>query len=489
MEHKVFVKIRAIHKELKTSADITEVLLRPDKIQVYNFIEYGNIILHYVPSDDNKFDEAEEQIRKIYNYDNFRNIYSNHWFCVSVTIKVKNGPKEVTLNFDDSFNSYFSFHPDNYIITVSAPLTAAYTEINGYQKSLESFPSYVKFLEFTESEKRIIAELNEKQYLETPKDFKKPFYQKILPPSLFPKKEVKENDISFTDKESTIFDASILNIADGMINSDLALKELIGLGNVKAEIEKLKAKLEYRKKQEKRNVYNDQNGSMHMCFLGAPGTGKTTVARIVTGILYDLGYIKSNKCIEVNAQNLKGGYIGQTAIITKAVMRNARNKVLFIDEAYALFDDFENGYGKEAVAVILKEMEDNRDNMIVIFAGYDNEMQKFLKMNDGLKSRINRYIHFENYSPAEMLQIMMMFLAKRRLYITEDSLKICLDIFKEASFNPRFSNARFVRNLVEKIEEEHIYNVHNIKDITRKDTILPEDISDEIVKELLEKSM
>jgi AAA+ superfamily predicted ATPase len=225
-----------------------------------------------------------------------------------------------------------------------------------------------------------------------------------------------------------------------------------------------------------------------MCFTGSPGTGKTTVARIITGLLYTMGYIKENKCIEVNGQNLKGGYTGQTAIITKLVLKSAKNKVLFIDEAYALFDDY-NGFGKEAVAVILKQMEDDRDSTVVIFAGYKNDMEQFLKMNDGLKSRINRYIDFANYSVPELVEILMLNLRNKKLYITEEALAKCVLAFKKAEISERFSNGRFVRNLLEKIEYEHAYNTSKIKDTKRQDTIEVQDIPDELINELLTRSM
>ena len=297
------------------------------------------------------------------------------------------------------------------------------------------------------------------------------------------------NSLHLTEQEKQIFDPEMLTVSAGITNSEEALNNLIGLENVKSEIKKLKYKLKYRKRQNNRGIRVDDASSMHMCFTGAPGTGKTTVARIITGILYDMGYIKENRCIEVNGQNLKGGYQGQTAIITKLVMKSAKNKVLFIDEAYALFDGYGNGYGKEAVAVILKHMEDERDNTVVIFAGYKNDMEEFLTMNDGLKSRINRYIHFKNYSTEELSKIMVLSLKKKKLYITDKALGKCVLAFKKAASTERFSNARFVRNLIEKIEYEHAYNTHSTKDIRRQDTIEAEDVPDEVIKELLTHSM
>ena len=295
--------------------------------------------------------------------------------------------------------------------------------------------------------------------------------------------------LHLTEQEQKIFDPEMLSLSSGIPNSEQALNNLVGLDNVKEEVRKLKAKLAYRAAQKKRGITTIDGSSMHMCFTGNPGTGKTTVARIITGILYDMGYIKENKCIEVNGQNLKGGYQGQTAIITKLVLKSAKNKVLFIDEAYALFDGYQNGYGKEAVAVILKQMEDERDNTVIIFAGYKNDMDTFLLMNDGLKSRINRYIDFKNYNTEELTDILISMLKKKKLYISELALSKCIKAFKKATSTSKFSNARFVRNLIEKVEYEHAYNTHNTRDTRRQDTIEADDISDDIINELLTHSM
>jgi DNA polymerase III delta prime subunit len=304
------------------------------------------------------------------------------------------------------------------------------------------------------------------------------------------KKEEKEqekeiNQWNLTESEKQFISFESLKVNDGILNSDEELAKLTGLENVKDELRKLKAKLEYRRIREARGIYDESITNLHMCFLGNPGTGKTTVARILTGILYELGYVKNNKCIELNANDFKAGYAGQTAIKTKAILRNARNKVLFIDEAYGFFDGFQGGYGQEAIDVIIKEMEDNKDSLIIIFAGYDKEMNDFLNMNEGLKSRINRYIHFDNYTPQEECEIMMNFLNQKQLLITRDSLEKCMLIFKNAILKPDFANGRFARNLLEKIEEEHAFNVKRIKDERRRDTIEAEDISTEIIKDIL----
>lgn len=337
-------------------------------------------------------------------------------------------------------------------------------------------------------EKQFIKNIQETQYktISAKKDSSKGFFT-----SLFKNKSEKnkeDNKYTVSSTEQKIFNMDALKIVKGSDHPEDDLNNLIGLENVKKEIIKLKAKLEYKKKREQRGIYDDSTTNLHMCFLGSPGTGKTTVARIMTGLLYDLGYLKENKCIEIGANELKGGYTGQTAIKTKAILRNAKNKILFIDEAYSLFDK-NGGYGQEALDVIIKEMEDNKDNLIIIFAGYQKEMEKFLNMNDGLKSRINRYIYFENYNTLEMGKIFTSFLANKKLYIDEDALEKSLILFKNAGLKDRFSNGRFARNLLEKVEEEHAFNVRNVKDNTRRDTITSEDISTDIVRELLTQSM
>lgn len=306
-----------------------------------------------------------------------------------------------------------------------------------------------------------------------------------------PKAEGNESSKKFilSPTEAKIFNMEAIKLVEGSTNPEKELNELIGLSNVKTEIKKLKAKLEYKRNREARGIKDESVTNLHMCFLGSPGTGKTTVARIMTGLLYNLGYVKENKCIELGANELKGGYTGQTAIKTKAILRNAKNKVLFIDEAYSLYEKNGSSYGQEALDVIIKEMEDNKDNLIIIFAGYQKEMELFLQMNDGLKSRINRYIVFENYNTVEMGQIFTSFLRKKKLYIDDAALEKSLLLFKNAALKDKFSNGRFARNLLEKVEEEHAFNVRNEKDSKRRDTITTQDISKDIVQELLTQSM
>ena len=219
--------------------------------------------------------------------------------------------------------------------------------------------------------------------------------------------------------------------------------------------------------------------------MGNPGTGRPTIARIMTGILYNMRYIKENKCIEVNGLDLKGGYVGQSAIITKQIIDMAKGGILFIDEAYALCESRDNSYGKEAVSVLLKEMEDNRDDLIVIFAGYEDDLDKFLNVNPGFRSRVYKYFDFVDYSTLELTQILVSMLKKIHLKINQEALLDCAELFIEAKKHPNFSNGRFVRNLVEQMEEFHILNITDYNDLERMDTVILEDIPTTLKEKLL----
>lgn len=277
----------------------------------------------------------------------------------------------------------------------------------------------------------------------------------------FNNQEQQNNQNSNNDfAENSVFDPNSLKITKGYINSEQKLKELIGLDNVKTQIHKIQCKMEFDKKREKAGISCKTISNKHMCFYGPPGTGKTTVARIITGIFYNLGIIKENKCIEINGELLKGAYIGHTAIKTKAIIEKSYNGILFIDEAYLICDNEKNnGFGKEALGVILKEMEDNRDSLIVIFAGYEKEMNEFINMNSGLKSRIGNYIFFENYSSKELCTILNKMCKDNHYSITKEALLECEKIFNlQLNSDKNFGNGRFSETLLNKIIEQHALN-------------------------------
>lgn len=493
-------KIMVKSKDEQSDAFVAnEAITKPKFVTIYNHNEYLQIDLIYADTGDSLSADSFGAFNDSMQTQTIKQMYNNHWIWAVIEIIPNPVSKDVYMKLGSVDGLHFmSSDSDKKVLasfftpTSNIIVCTSNTQFMEYSK----FNDVVEYNVISDDEKKFIEEkvYQQNQLMFEHKKFEKQskFLNKFFSSDDKKKKKASNNLAEFlhmTEQEKQIFNPDILNISGGELVPETTLNNLIGLDTVKTEVKKLKAKLAYRRKQQERKIYTESNASMHMCFTGSPGTGKTTVARIITGILYHLGYVKENKCVEVNGQNLKGGYTGQTAIITKLVLKSAKNRVLFIDEAYALFDDYDNGFGKEAVATILKHMEDERDNTIVIFAGYKDDMETFLNMNDGLKSRINRYIDFPNYNSKELTEILMSYLKKKKLYITEDALAKCILAFKKAGTSERFSNGRFVRNMLEKIEYEHAYNTHNTKDTKRQDTIEVEDIPDDLIQELLTRSM
>ena len=231
------------------------------------------------------------------------------------------------------------------------------------------------------------------------------------------------------------------------------LDDLIGLGSVKKEVRSLANFVKLQKQREAQGL-KTAKVSYHLVFYGSPGTGKTTVARIVGRIYKDLGVLKKGHTVETDRAGLCGQYVGQTGPKTDSVIMKALDGVLFIDEAYSLTPEGGNGndYGQEAVSTILKRMEDYRDRLVVIVAGYKNEMKRFIDSNPGLQSRFNRYIDFPDYSPEELVKIFKMYMKKNQYTLAsgaEDYLQEQFD-FAVAHKDRNFGNARFARNVFEK---------------------------------------
>ena len=208
---------------------------------------------------------------------------------------------------------------------------------------------------------------------------------------------------------------------------------------------------------------------MYICvFSGSPGTGKTTVARILAQIYKDLGVLKKGHLIETDRAGLVGEYVGQTAVKTNKVINSAVGGVLFIDEAYSLYSESAEDYGREAIATLLKRMEDERDNLVVVMAGYTEEMKQFIDINPGLRSRFNRYIDFTDYSPDELYQIFRRYIGKEDFKLTPESKLAFQKLFAEAyeKRDRTFGNARFVRNVFEKTIERQSLRVADITEPT-----------------------
>ena len=229
------------------------------------------------------------------------------------------------------------------------------------------------------------------------------------------------------------------------------LDELVGLESVKEEVRTLANFVRVQKMRTDKGLKTPKL-SYHLVFTGSPGTGKTTVARIVARIYKDLGILKKGHLVETDRSGLVGQYVGQTAPKTNALVDSALNGVLFIDEAYALTQKGGNDYGDEAIATLLKRMEDDRDRLVVIVAGYSDEMKHFIDSNPGLQSRFNRYINFPDYSPDELYRIFEQYLRKNQYTMTGEAAAYLRSALKEvvAKKDRNFGNARYVRNVFEK---------------------------------------
>ena len=234
------------------------------------------------------------------------------------------------------------------------------------------------------------------------------------------------------------------------------LDNLIGLDEVKKEVRSL-ANFVKLQKQRKDQGLKSPKLSYHLVFTGSPGTGKTTVARIVARIYKDLGILKKGHTVETDRSGLVGQYIGQTAPKTNQIVDSAMNGVLFIDEAYALVPEHSTqDYGQEAISTLLKRMEDNRDSLVVIIAGYSNEMQRFIDSNPGLQSRFTRYINFPDYTADELVRIFYMYMKKNEYTLSKEAdamLREKLE-YAVAHKDRNFGNARYVRNIFEKTIEQ-----------------------------------
>lgn len=259
------------------------------------------------------------------------------------------------------------------------------------------------------------------------------------------------------------------------------LDSLVGLDDVKKDIKNLMNLVKVRRLR-KENGLPIPPMSLHMVFMGNPGTGKTTVARIISGLYAAIGVLEKGQLIEVDRSGLVAGYVGQTALKTQEVIKSALGGVLFIDEAYSLASGGENDFGREAIETILKAMEDHRDELIVVVAGYDGPMEKFINSNPGLQSRFNKYFYFPDYNGEQLLHIFKGQCKKNGYALTEEAEAEAKAMFEELYENrgENFGNGRDVRNVFEDTVVRQSNRVAALDAPTKDDLMqfLPEDLRD-----------
>ena len=279
----------------------------------------------------------------------------------------------------------------------------------------------------------------------------------------------------FTSDEKLTADAQTAEI------SDLASPELdsyIGLATVKEEVRNLINMASVYKLRRQHDLPTTDM-SLHMVFTGNPGTGKTMMARMMARIYRSLDILSKGQLVEVDRSGLVAGYVGQTAIKTQKVIQKAIGGVLFIDEAYALNGKSENDFGQEAIDTILKAMEDHRDDLVVIVAGYTDLMDRFIHSNPGLESRFNRFLLFEDYTPDEMLDIFKMQCKKGCYQLSDGVEELVRDYITEENGDPEtFGNARGVRNIFEHILVAQNNRLAAMETVTKEDlmTLTQDDV-------------
>ena len=301
---------------------------------------------------------------------------------------------------------------------------------------------------------------------------------------------LNKNFIPFTNKELAVYLAMYSNSKGEIVfpdniykreTVDEALKNIVGLYNVKKKVKEFEKYMLFKAKAESQGL-KIKSANMHMLFTGNPGTSKTTVARIMMKMLYDMGIVKENKLIEVERKDLIAEYVGQTAIKTSEVISRAMGGVLFIDEAYSISsyirDESGGDYGAECVATLIKAMEDHKDELVIIYAGYKDEMKSFIDSNPGIASRIGYTFDFPDYNVDELLAIFHKKIENMGFSYTKECDLELRKIFLYFSKRKAFGNGRFIDKIIQEVILKHAINGgKNIKKIESKDIPTIKDIN------------
>ena len=273
--------------------------------------------------------------------------------------------------------------------------------------------------------------------------------------------EVEEKELKAVSEVNLKEDFQSSGVADILSELD---NSLIGLEPVKTRIKETASLLLVDKAREKLGLVTE-SPTLHMSFSGNPGTGKTTVALKIADLLHRLGYVRKGHLVSVTRDDLVGQYIGHTAPKTKEVLKKAMGGVLFIDEAYYLYrPENERDYGQEAIEILLQVMENNRDDLVVVLAGYKDKMDKFFESNPGFRSRVAHHIDFPDYSNDELLEIAEVMVAGMNYKFNKGSIKAMAEYIELRRKQPHFANARSIRNAIDRARLRQANRVFNNSD-------------------------